>query len=345
MVKSRTKYIGTGATVTLVGLLVWFALSYHFEFELDGDIVCAGTYEDPCEAHYNITLVNPIIKTYYIQNKDRFSLDFVPDVKASYNCKKDGRYKSKARLDREKYPCGVGWREFDWKTPLTPKYKYIEKFERRNKKEYKIVVFKNDPEDKIKWGGRILKEEVDPIFYGQYNITKICDYRNVITKKKKYHTEVFFNNYTCPTNNYKVNKSTKVGYCYEENPIWNSTNQTWTDKLIFSHYYDKIIPPKTIQRITKNKTKYIDYINTTVCDLQGYQINQFKVNFSLCNMFCGRDGKIVSCDSTIDGNGDDILQSGESGFSFDITKVNWKNFKKKVDSVKYTKLRDCIVKT
>ncbi len=202
----------------------------------------------------------------------------------------------------------------------------------------------------VKWGFELdywlsEKIDIDPIWWFEgksYDITKICDWRKVTTTKKKYLTEAFFNNYTCPTNNYNV--SNNIGYCYETNPIWNSTNQTWSDKLIFSHWYDKIIPPKTIQWITKNKIKYIDYINTTVCDLQGYQINQFKVNFSLCNMYCDKVGKIVSCDSTIDGNGDGILQSGESGFSFDITKVNWKNFKKKVDSVKYTKLRDCVVK-
>ena len=65
--QTRTKYLGV-TTGTIILLLAWFATSYHFEVELDGDIVCAGTFEDPCEASYNITLTNPILKWFYIQN-------------------------------------------------------------------------------------------------------------------------------------------------------------------------------------------------------------------------------------------------------------------------------------
>ena len=181
MGKTRTKYIGTGATVSLVGLLIWFALSYNFDFELDGDLVCAGDYEDICEPHYNITLTNPLLKNYYIYNKNRVNLGFIPDVKASYNCKKDGRMTASWRADRRLAPCGIGWREFDWKTPLTSKYNYIEKFTRNKKHEYKVVIFKHHPNDKIKWGGNILKEDVDPILYGKYNASRICDWKGVTT--------------------------------------------------------------------------------------------------------------------------------------------------------------------
>ena len=72
MVSARTKYIGGGATATLLGLLLWFSLSYHFELELEGDKICAGTFEEPCEASYNITLVNPLVSVFYIQNKDNY---------------------------------------------------------------------------------------------------------------------------------------------------------------------------------------------------------------------------------------------------------------------------------
>ncbi len=128
MVSSRTKYIGTGLTTSLIGLLLWFSLSYHFDLEIDGDKICAGTYENPCEASYNITLTNPLINTFYIQNKERVQIDFIPNVKASYSCKKDGRMTASWRADRELAPCGIGWREFDWKTPLTSRYSYINKF-------------------------------------------------------------------------------------------------------------------------------------------------------------------------------------------------------------------------
>ena len=159
-----TKYIGYGGTSTLLLLITWFISSSHFAVQYEGDSICAGSFEDPCEWKYNITLVT--VPTYYIQNKDSVKLVFLPDVRGIYHCKKDGRYSSSKRLDREEYPCGVGWREFDWKTPLTSRYKYINKFLKNKKQEFKIVVFKFNPEDDIKFGGEITKDEFDPFFLG-----------------------------------------------------------------------------------------------------------------------------------------------------------------------------------
>lgn len=214
-----TKYIGMGGTATLLGLLLWFSLSYHFELELEGDKICAGTFENPCEASYNITLVNPLISVFYIQNKDRIKLEFIPDVKASYSCKKDGRYSSKVREDRERYPCGVGWREFDWKTPLTSRYNYINKFYRNKKQEFKIVVFKYNPSDTIKWGGSIVKEEFDPVFIGVsaksfteeieivpniYDIRR-CENKSVDVLDKCGYT--YYQNYTFINNKTGINET------------------------------------------------------------------------------------------------------------------------------------------
>jgi len=161
---SRTKYIGLGLTVSIIGLITWFVLSQHFDVELPGNKFCLGDYNDICEGPFNITLKN--ISTWYIYNKNAVKLSFEPDVKEYYYCKKDGRYSSKKRLDREKYPCGVGWREFDWTTPLTSRYSYIEKFIKGKKNQYKIVIFKHNPTDTIKWGGKITGEEFDPVFFG-----------------------------------------------------------------------------------------------------------------------------------------------------------------------------------
>ena len=163
--ESRTKYITrTFISGGIIALITWFALSYHFDVQISGDIVCAGTFEEPCEASYNITLTNPLLKAFYIRNNEAIDLVFIPDVKTSYSCKKDGRFRSAKRVDREVYPCGIGWRNFTWKDPLTSRYKYIEKFNRNKKHEYKLVVFKNDPSDEIKWGGKITGEEFDPKF-------------------------------------------------------------------------------------------------------------------------------------------------------------------------------------
>ena len=123
---TRTKYIGTATTSTIIALLTWFFVSTAFDVEIDlNDKVCAGTFKEPCEASFNITAST---FTYYLYNKEGVSLNFIPDVQASYTCKKDGRFSADWRADRERAPCGVGWREFTWKDPLTDRYKYVEKF-------------------------------------------------------------------------------------------------------------------------------------------------------------------------------------------------------------------------
>ena len=81
-----TKYIGYGGTATLLLLITWFVSSAHFSVEYEGDSTCSGTYLEPCEWKYNITLVT--IPTYYIQNKDSVSIVFLPDVKQVVHCKK-----------------------------------------------------------------------------------------------------------------------------------------------------------------------------------------------------------------------------------------------------------------
>ena len=326
MSRSRTLWIGSSTSIFAFFAYILLLTGVSETNSGDSDCIYNETSGlDRCESYFNIT-------TTYWRFCFEESFEFI-----------DTNPKIETTLYVPTY--GKKWRLFNpAKDCIERKSKYIYLPNR-----FKIVGYK-EFDQTVKWSfsfnqfnGRI---NVDPIWRG-INITKICDWRIEQKEKTRYYSSFNLNNYTCPSNNYYVSNNIdgKIGYCYEDIEVWNESNQTWVYPLIKSHRYDSIIPPKTIQWITEDRTYYIDYINTTVCDLQGYQINNFKVNFSLCNMFCVRDGKIVTCDSTIDGNGDGILQSGESGFSFDITKVNWKKFKKKIDSVKYTKLRECIVKT
>ncbi len=173
---SRTKVISrTLGAGGILSLILWFVLSNAFDTEIDlNDQVCAGDFLDPCEAQFNITS-NQF--TYYLYNKEGIDLNFIPNVKDSYICKRDGRLRASKRANREEYPCGIGWREFDFKTPLTSRYKYIEKFEKGKKKQYKLVVFKFNPEDEIKWGGKITGEEFDPKFLPVFpdNVITKCD--------------------------------------------------------------------------------------------------------------------------------------------------------------------------
>ena len=225
----RTKYIGYAGTATLLLLIAWFVNSIHFDVKFEGDKTCAGTYGNPCEWNYNVTLVT--VPAYYIYNKNSIDLVFLPDVKEVFHCKKDGRFRSSKRLDRSQYPCGVGWREFDWKTPLTSRYKYINKFIRGKKQEFKIVVFKYNPEDVIKFGGEITKEEFDPFFLGtdlRYNIVtsigemKSCKnftktvYSKCIRQTIHYYNYTHFSNKTAPESK---TETIYVNQTYECNPV------------------------------------------------------------------------------------------------------------------------------
>jgi len=151
--------------------------------------------------------------------------------------------------------------------------------------------------------------------------------------------------YTCETDYFNWTLSPKIAYCY--NQMYNSFNDTYDYPIIFQHSFDYgNALNKTIYWNVNEKTgTYIDYINTTTQERIGAMKDSRYLIFEDCEIMCGKAGDIVSCDSTRDGNGDGILQSGESGFTFNLNNVNWHNIKIKSDSVWFNKLRDCIVKT
>ncbi len=279
----RIKYIGVGATATVVTLIVWFFLSTSFSVEVSGDVACDGTFEEPCEASYNITSLN---HTWYIYNKDRVKLNFIPDVKDSYSCKKDGRYSAAKRADRSKYPCGIGWREFNWDIPLTKRFTYIEKFTKGKKHQYKLVVFKFNPEDRIKWGGKITGEEIDPVFLpGEIDVTSIQDCKT--TQEIKVVTDYGI----C-----KIN----VTVAYFDNS--SKTNET-----------------KIVQRDRGCKLgEHTKYLNTTICEDTGFDIGGKILDYAKEGWECNRTDSIITCDAPHQSNKDGVCQSGERCAIFDI---------------------------
>ena len=159
---AKSKYIGTGSVASIIGLIAWFMLSPYFLVEIDlSDKTCAGDFFDVCEVEYNLTY-NGVPSYFYIYNKDKVELEFIPNVKDVIYCKKDNRYTSSKRANREEYPCGIGWREKNWNEPLTEQYSYIEKFYKNKKQQFKLVIFKYSPTDNIKWGGEVFGEGFDP---------------------------------------------------------------------------------------------------------------------------------------------------------------------------------------
>ncbi len=309
MAQTRTKIIGTGSTVTIIGLILWFIISGNFNVEIDlSDKICAGTYKEPCEASFNITSKT---FTYYLYNKEGIDLSFIPEVKESYICKKDGRYTSKERANRELYPCGIGYREFDFKTPLTSKYSYVEKFEKGIKKEYKLVVFKFNPIDDIKWGGEIIgADKFDPIFFGDWNITKLCIWRNEI--QDIYGNKTY--EYTCLTNTFNFNTTIKKAYCKND-----SINSTGGHSVIFQHNYDYgYLANKTIYWSEWEK---IGEEIIQICDKwTGVLINGKTLDWEKYGFQCSRpETKVFECDRCDDdGNCDGIWHSGESGCRFEL---------------------------
>jgi len=338
--KIQTKYIGIAGTATLILLIVWFVSSAHFSVEYEGDKNCFGTYENPCEWGYNITLVT--IPVYYIQNKNLVQFNFTPEVKEFYNCKKDGRYSASWRADRSLAPCGIGWKEFDWKTPLTSKYKYINKFYKGKKQEFKIVVFKFNPEDVIKFGGEIAKSEFDPYFYG-YNITKLCEWK---TEQEDVFDYITYE-YTCNTSYFNFTLEPKFATCYNIN--WNATNETNQTNIVFQHSFDYGYKPN--KTIYWDEFKKVGTKDIQICDkVIGYKINDKIIDFYTCGIYCTRNETVISCDmcseesGVVDANCDGILQSGESGFKFDVKNIGWHNLRIKADNPKFKKLKECAVK-
>lgn len=324
MVSSKTKYIGTGATVGILGLLGWFVLTGIFQVQMEGDIKCDGTFQDICDWHFNIT--NTGVTPYYLYNKNAVALTFEPDVKQFWLCKKDGRYSGKARENRELYPCGVGYKEFWWNESLTSSASYVEKFSKGDKKEYKIAILKHNPKDKIKFGGNLAVEEFDPFLLPRdINVSWLCSYRTEQTNTTIDVKETTTKEFTCPVGkNASRDTVNKRGFCWN---IHEWGNGSTTRSINFSHFYDvSVVANRTMYwEETNFLYSYVEIENETHCDHAGIRVDDKTLNFSKCGVQCSWDNPIFQCDTCdFDGNCDGIKQNGESGISIDISEDGWK---------------------
>jgi len=149
--KYKRIYLGTGATiVSLFVLLNIYGLQI---IDQTGDIVCAGTIQDPCVSYFNA--YNPTAMSFYIYNYDEIKLDFTPDVKD---------YKLYV-----KYYGKWVYTNFTMETRLgnIPKdAKYVFVFPRYSTKEFKLVGYKLKPTDTVKWTFSTPDAELDPIWEG-----------------------------------------------------------------------------------------------------------------------------------------------------------------------------------
>lgn len=153
-------------------------------------------------------------------------------------------------------------------------------------------------------------------------------------------------NYVCGKELIIDIKAENIAECYG-NEFFNTTSLKNEKPLLFSHAYDTIDKNTIFWTVNEKTGTYKEYINKTIQVKVGVKLTNTFINkdiiFNDCNVVCKQTGDILTCDSTKDGNGDGILQSGESGFSFNINKVNWYNVYIKSDSAWLDKLKGCIV--
>jgi hypothetical protein len=122
-----------------------------------GNIECAGNLTNPCISEFQVK--NPTKFNIDIYNPNQTKLDFIPEVKDYILFYKDGTCKNttitcKCTL-KDKSKLGyTGWLCIDF-TNATKKSKttlYNFRFPAYSTTNFRLVGFKNNPNDNIKWG-------------------------------------------------------------------------------------------------------------------------------------------------------------------------------------------------
>ncbi len=159
------------AVTTIVGFFVLLSSLYGFTIiDLTGDIVCAGTYENPCISEFEVRNPNAYVVDVY--SKDQVKLDFSPDVKDWALFVPDGRCSATgkcacdmqdgSRLGFEDWRCV----DFTNKTKPRKDKVYNFRFPAYSRTHFLLAGIKNDPSDEIKWTFGTNEEELDPIWNG-----------------------------------------------------------------------------------------------------------------------------------------------------------------------------------
>ena len=201
-----------------------------------GDMVCAGTPEEPCVAYINFT-ANIDIYVYPMDTTWVFNTD--KPMKEIRVYRKWGNY----------------WRRIYFNKTWNKYVKYAMKFSKGKNYQLKIVGIKNDPYEDVKWGF----DKIDPVWYGvkviKYNITDennatIWYYKlsyNGITVTTPVHTTCYWN-------------GSAMRECIQPVYIENSWKAIKLNNLNFKYKFEK--------KLAKNiKVEYPDILsigNSTV---------------------------------------------------------------------------------
>ena len=159
---------GAGITSgTLIGLtfMYLFAIGAISNVSYSGDMVCAGTIEDPCYAFINFTANEDIFIYPFEGVPDPWGRDtlfsFDPNVKSW-------------KLERS---WGDGWREIPLNKSCTGTWcglsnsederKFSVAFREGKNYSLRITAYKNNPSDTIKWGAFSGVDGIDPYWLGE----------------------------------------------------------------------------------------------------------------------------------------------------------------------------------
>lgn len=240
--KYKRIYIGIGTT--LIGLFTMLTLMGLQIVDTSGDIMCAGTIEDPCISYFEVR--NPTAKSIYIYNYDEVQLDFSPDIKGYELYVK---YYGKWHYTNFTKETRFG------NIPADRKYSFV--FPRYSIKKFKLVGYKNNPEDDVKWGVGTSGAYLDPLWEG---IKK--EKENITIPSKR---EISISS----TDSWFISSinDTELGYDVED-VTYNGDEFKFTVKINESHSIPKELPSIKVKDYNKAEIKesinfYKDYNKVT----------------------------------------------------------------------------------
>ena len=246
-IKVWAKGVGISG-VSLIGLIFMYLLAVGAisNVNYSGDMVCAGTELDPCYAYINFTAEEDIF--IYPVGYDpwgRESLfDFNPEVKSW-------------KLERS---WGTGWRNIPLDKSCTGTWcglsdskddrKFSIAFRKGRDYQIRIVAYKNNPTDTLKWGAFSGVDRIDPFWYGvnetpttlvsgnlSVELGKSINFTTNLTGATTTCVDIdhpdYGDNYTCGTPN--ANFILNISYFRETEFNDSSTVQTINPPFFMNH--------------------------------------------------------------------------------------------------------------
>jgi len=188
MVARRWLKIGGGIAVGVTTISLFFQLLitlYGFQIiDLTGNIICDGTFENPCISEFNVRNPNPYNVDIY--NKYQVKLEFSPEIKDYALFVKDGRCSATGAcacdmLNGNKLGF-KGWRCVDFTNKTKPRKDkvYVFRFPAYTTKNFRLAGLKNNPNDNIKWSFGVENKELDPYWLGN-DIGGFISYKSYYT--------------------------------------------------------------------------------------------------------------------------------------------------------------------